>query len=555
MPHDMTPLQETPAFRALLEHHASVGPKSVLRAFDDDARRSESLSLELGDLFFDYSKHRITSETVTLLVKLAEERGLEKAIDAMFSGAKINSTENRAVLHVALRNRSNQPILVDGKDVMPDVNRVLAQMQDFSSRVRTGQHRGFTGKAITDVVNIGIGGSDLGPHLVCEALKPYWKPGLRAHFVSNVDATQLVETLKNLSPETTLFTVASKTFTTLETMTNAESARRWLLDALHDPAAVKQHFAAISTNLAAVSKFGIDPANMFEFWDWVGGRYSVWSSIGLPIAIVAGFGVFEEFLSGAYETDEHFRQASLDKNIPALMGLIGLWYIDFFGAQTHAVLPYDQYLDLLPAFLQQLEMESNGKGVDREGRRITQYQTGPIVWGAPGTNGQHAFYQLIHQGTPLIPCDFIAFTRSHNPLGDHQDKLVANCFAQTEALLRGKTADEVRAELAHGKMSPEAIEALVPHRVFLGNRPTSTFLIDALTPRALGKLIALYEHKVMVQGTIWDINSFDQWGVELGKALAVKILPELSDESAAGHHDASTNTLVARYRKRRKTVD
>jgi glucose-6-phosphate isomerase len=547
----MVPLSESPAFRALSDHHSLAARVPTRELFAQDPARFENFSLSLGELLFDYSKHRVTAETMKLLVALAEERGVRASLTAMFAGSKINVTERRAVLHVALRNRSGRPILVDGKDVVPDVERVLAQMRKFSERVRSGEHRGHTGKAITDIVNIGIGGSDLGPHLVCEALRPYWKPNLRAHFVSNVDGTHLAETLKGLSPETTLFTVASKTFTTQETMTNAESARKWLSAALGDASAVGRHFVAISTNLAAVKAFGIDPANMFEFWDWVGGRYSLWSAIGLPIAITVGFDAFEALLAGAHEADEHFRTAPFEKNIPAIMGLLGIWCSSFFGADTHAVLPYDQYLELLPAFLQQLDMESNGKSVDREGRRITTYDTGPIVWGAAGTNGQHAFYQLLHQGTRLVPADFIVSARSHNPMGDHHDKLVANCLAQTEALMLGRSKEDVLAELTKNGVPEAERNALAPHRTFPGNRPTSTFMMDQLSPHSLGRLLALYEHKVFVQGAIWDVNSFDQWGVELGKVLAGRILPELSGSAAVAGHDGSTTGLIERYRARR----
>ncbi|HVU04189.1 MAG TPA: glucose-6-phosphate isomerase [Polyangiaceae bacterium] len=547
----MPSLVDSPAHRALKQHHRELAPVHMNSLFAAEPDRASRLSVELADLLFDYSKHRVTDETLALLVALAEERGVPSAIEAMFSGRKINFTEGRAVLHVALRAPKGTSILVDGRDVVPDVHRVLAQMAAFSERVRSGAHRGHTGKPITDVVNVGIGGSDLGPRLVAEAMKSRWKPGFRVHFVSNVDGTHLAETVKHLSPETTLFSVASKTFTTEETMTNAASARKWLLAALRDEEAISSHFVAISTNLPAVKAFGIDPANMFEFWDWVGGRYSLWSAIGLPIALAIGFDGFQELLAGAHEADQHFRNAPLDRNIPALMALLGVWYDVYFGAETHAVLPYDQYLALLPPFLQQLEMESNGKSVDRDGRRITEYPTGAVVWGEAGTNGQHAFYQLIHQGTRLIPADFIVAARSENPLGDHQDKLVANCFAQTEALLRGKTEAEVRAELEKSGLSPEAVAALVPHKVFEGNRPTSTFVHDRLTPYALGRLIALYEHKVLVQGTVFGVNSFDQWGVELGKVLARRILPELSGGQAPAGHDSSTLRLIERYRARR----
>lgn len=522
------------------------------RLFEDAPRRFAELSLELSDLLFDYSKHRVTEETIELLMDLARERGVEAARDRMFSGQAINFTEGRAVLHVALRNGSSRSFSVAGKDVMPDIRGVLSRMKSFTDRLRSGNHTGHTGKPITDIVNIGIGGSDLGPHLAAEALRPYWKPGLRAHFVSNIDGSQLVDTLRDLSPETTLFCVASKTFTTLETMTNARSARQWLVDGLGTPEAVRKHFIAISTNVEAVRSFGIDPENMFEFWDWVGGRYSLWSAIGLPVALVTGFDAFEELLGGAHEADEHFRTAPLERNIPVLMGMLGIWYANCFGAETHAVLPYDQHLALLPAHLQQMDMESNGKSTDRQGRRIRSYATGPIIWGKPGTNGQHAFYQLLHQGTRLVPADFIVCLRPHHTLIDHHQKLVANCFAQTEALLRGRTADEVSLDLQRSGLPPERAAELVPHRTFDGNRPTSTFVMNQLTPRALGRLIALYEHKVFVQGVIWDVNSFDQWGVELGKVLADRILGELQGGAVQGtEHDASTRALMERYLRKR----
>jgi glucose-6-phosphate isomerase len=545
----MPKLTDSPAFRALDEEYKQLGSRHLNELFAHDPKRFESFSLELGDLLFDFSKQRVTQQTLALLTHLAEERGLREAIDGMFSGKQLNFTEGRSVLHIALRNRGSSPIFVGSHDVMHDVNRVLAQMKAFSERVQNGQHVGFTGRRITDIVNIGIGGSDLGPHMVCEALKPYWKPGISAHFVSNVDGTQLVETLRKLSPETTLFCVASKTFTTQETMTNAESAKRWLLEALGNASATRQHFVAISTNLDGVRAFGIDPAHMFEFWDWVGGRYSLWSAIGLPIALTVGFEAFEALLGGAHETDRHFAGTPFAQNIPVIMGLLGIWNSNLLGAGTHAVLPYDQYLELLPPFLQQLDMESNGKSVDAEGQRITDYTTGPIVWGQPGTNGQHAFYQLLHQGTRLVPADFIASIRTHNPLGDHHDKLIANCFAQTEALMRGRTEAEVLAELERAGKNAEQRARVAPHRVFEGNRPTSTFLMDKLTPRALGRLLALYEHKVFVQGVIWNINSFDQWGVELGKVLASKILSDFSGAEASVEHDGSTRALIARYRK------
>jgi len=547
----MPKLIDCPAYRALTaerDRHAGV---HINQLFADDPRRFEDFSLELADLLFDYSKQRITREIRALLLRLAEERELGPAIEAMFTGKPINFTEERSVLHVALRNRSNTPIVVKGRDVMQDVNRVLGQIRTFCERVHRGQHLGYTGKRITDIVNIGIGGSDLGPHLVCGALRPYWRRGLRAHFVSNVDSTHLVETLRDLSPETTLFCVASKTFTTQETMTNAESARRWLVEQSGSQNAVSQHFVAISTNLEMVRRFGIEPANMFEFWDWVGGRYSLWSAIGLPIALTLGYEAFEELLAGAHEIDRHFRTAPFAQNIPVLMGLIGAWNINFLGIGSHAVLPYDQYLELLPAFLQQLDMESNGKRVDGNGEYIRNYATGPVVWGAAGTNGQHAFYQLLHQGTPLVATDFIVAARSHNPLGDHHDKLVANCFAQSEALMRGRSEAEVAAELARSGKAAEQQQRLLPHRVFEGNRPSNTLMVEKLNPRALGKLLALYEHKVFTQGILWNINSFDQWGVELGKLLAGNILAEFAGRESAVEHDASTAQLIARYKTQR----
>jgi glucose-6-phosphate isomerase len=547
----MPQLPESPAYRALLEERDQTAPLHLNQLFAQNPKRFDECSVELSDLLFDYSKQRVTRQTVMRLIALAQERGLPAAIEAMFTGQPINFTEGRSVLHVALRNRSNSPIFVGGRDVVPEVNGVLAQMRAFCERVHTGQHVGHTGKRITDIVNIGIGGSDLGPHLVADALRPYWQPGISAHFVSNVDGTHLAETLRKIKPESTLFCVASKTFTTQETMTNAESAKRWLLTALNSERAVREHFVAISTNLEAVSRFGIEPANMFAFWDWVGGRYSLWSAIGLPIALTLGFDAFEELLAGAHEADRHFRSAPLESNIPVLMGLLGIWCSNFLGIESHAVLPYDQYLELLPAFLQQLDMESNGKSVDKQGERIERYTTGPVVWGAPGTNGQHAFYQLLHQGTRLVAADFIASIRTHNPLGDHHDKLVANCFAQAEALMRGRSEADVLSELERAGKNAAQRKQLAPHRVFQGNRPSNMFLMDKLTPRALGRLLALYEHKVFVQGVIWDVNSFDQWGVELGKVLAGNILAELGGQPPAVPHDASTAALIARYTKGR----
>jgi glucose-6-phosphate isomerase len=544
----MSKLTSSPAWQALKAHHAAIEPVHMRRMFQDDPARFGKFSLQLGDLLFDYSKNRINDETIRLLAALAEQAGLPACIGRMFGGEKINFTERRAALHTALRNRSGHPVLADGKDVMPDVRRVLELMRRFSDAVRSGEHRGHTGKQIGDIVNIGIGGSDLGPLMACEALKPYGSPKLRAHFVSNVDGTHLAETLKELDAETTLFIVSSKTFTTRETLTNASSARAWLIEELGDEHAVAKHFAAVSTNLEATTRFGINPEHVFEFWDWVGGRYSLWSAIGLPIALYVGMDRFEELLGGACTMDEHFRSAPLEENIPVLMGLLGIWYCNFFDAGSSAVFPYDQYLQRFPAYLQQLEMESNGKSVDRDGNAV-DYDTGMVMWGEPGTNGQHAFYQLLHQGTRMIPADFIAPLRSHNPIGEHHAILLANCFAQTEALMLGKTAGEARAELAAQGLQGEALEALLPHKVFPGNKPTNTLLLDRLDPHALGMLVALYEHKVFVQGVIWDINPFDQWGVELGKQLAGMILPELRDAAAVSKHDASTGGLINHFRK------
>ena len=542
------------AWQALQEHQREIADVHMRDLFAADLLRFERFSLQIGDILFDYSKNRITEKTMALLVDLAREAGVQQKIEAMFGGEKYNNTENRAVLHVALRNRSNRPIFVEGDDskkhdVMPDINAVLAKMRAFSEAVRSGAWKGYTGKPITDIVNIGIGGSDLGPKMVCEALKPYGgradgkAPPLRVHFVSNVDSTDLVETLKVVDPETVLFLVASKTFTTQETMANAHSARRWFLAAAHDEAAVARHFAAMSTNAKEVSRFGIDTDNMFGFWDWVGGRYSLWSAVGLSIILYVGMDNFEALLGGAHAVDEHFRTTPFERNVPLIMGLLGIWYNNFFGAQSQAILPYDQYLMHFSSYFQQGDMESNGKGVTREGEWI-DYQTGPIIWGQPGTNGQHAFYQLIHQGTKLIPCDFLAAAQSQNPLGEHHTLLLSNYLAQTEALMRGKTTAEARAELVkEGKAGPE-LEALAVHKTFLGNRPTNSFLYPKLTPAVLGSLIALYEHKIFTQGAIWDVNSFDQWGVELGKQLAKAILPELTAEGDVSTHDASTNGLI-----------
>jgi glucose-6-phosphate isomerase len=538
-----------PVWAALLDHARAVAPLRMRDLFDADPDRFARFHLRLGDMVVDYAKNRITTETMGLLVDLARQAGVEARRDAMFGGKPINVTEGRAVLHVALRDPTDRPVLVDGEDVKPGIRAVLARMEAFSEAVRSGAWTGATGKAITDVVNIGIGGSDLGPVMVVEALKAYAQPGLTVRFVSNVDGTHMAETLKVLDPETTLFLVASKTFTTQETLTNAHSARDWLVAALGE-AAVARHFAALSTNGEAVSAFGIDTANMFEFWDWVGGRYSLWSAIGLPIAIAVGFDRFRQLLDGAHAMDVHFRTAPLEANMPVILALLGVWYTDFLGASAHAVLPYDQYLHRLAAYLQQADMESNGKRVTLDGEAVT-WATGPILFGEPGTNGQHSFYQLIHQGTHLIPCDFIAPAQSHNPLGRHHAILLSNFLAQTEALMRGKTEAEARVELeAQGKTGAE-LEALVPHKVFPGNRPTNSILVKRVDPHTLGMLVALYEHKIHVQATVWAINAYDQWGVELGKQLAKAILPELEDDGITPAHDSSTNGLIGLYRDMR----
>jgi len=543
----MTEPTSLSAWKSLERHHQEVGSLSMRNLFARDPERFDRFSLRLGDILFDYSKNRLTEKTVELLIELARQAGLAKRITAMFAGEKINKTEDRAVLHVALRNRSNRPILVNGEDVMAKVNGVLQRMRTFSEAVRSGQWTGYTGKAITDVVNIGIGGSDLGPQMVTAALAHYAAPTLRSHFVSNIDGTHLAETLKRTSADTTLFIIASKTFTTQETMTNATSARAWFLSEAKDNAAVAKHFVAVSTNTAAVVEFGIDPTNMFEFWDWVGGRYSLWSAIGLSIVLAIGMDRFEELLSGAHKVDEHFRTAPFEENIPVIMGLLGIWYNNFFRAETHAILPYDQYLYRFPAYFQQGDMESNGKSVTRDGKRV-DYSTGPIIWGEPGTNGQHAFYQLIHQGTKLIPCDFLAPARSLNPLGNHQDILISNFLAQTEALMKGKTREEVRTELEGSGLSGLELENLIAAKTFEGNRPSNSFLFKELTPGTLGSLIALYEHKIFTQGVIWNINSFDQMGVELGKQLAETIESELQGDEAVFSHDSSTNGLINYYK-------
>ncbi|MBT3014967.1 MAG: glucose-6-phosphate isomerase [Candidatus Thiodiazotropha sp. (ex Clathrolucina costata)] len=547
----MTEINQTDEWMALEKHWAEVEPLQMRDLFQQGPERAEQMSIRQCGIMLDYSKNRINARSMNLLLELAQAVDVDGWRRRMFSGERLNITENRAVLHVALRNRSNQPIWFDGEDVMPSVNAVLQRMEAFSESVRCGDWKGYTGKPISDVVNIGIGGSNLGPLMVCEALKPYQKPDLRMHFVSNVDGTHIVDTVSALDPETTLFIIASKTFTTQETLTNAVTARKWLLDELHDEAAVARHFVAVSTNAEAVSRFGIDTANMFEFWDWVGGRYSLWSAIGLPIAIAIGMRNFFELLEGAHEMDQHFLHADLSENMPVIMALLGIWYIDFAKMRTHAILPYDQYLRYLPDYLQQADMESNGKRVTRFGRPV-DYLTGPVVWGTAGTDGQHAYYQLIHQGTQLIPCDFIIPVNSHNETGDHHEKLFANCLAQTEALLRGKTRTEAREEMEQAGLEPEQIVDLLPHRIFPGNRPSNTLLVDKITPSRLGSLIALYEHKIFIQGVIWRINSFDQWGVELGKQLAGVILPELSDEQQPSRHDSSTQGLITYFHRHRK---
>jgi len=534
-----------PSIPLLREHCAHIASTHLRDLFDSDPDRFNRMSREVAGIFVDFSKHRATDRTIDLLLRLAEEAEVPGWIERMFRGERINTTENRAVLHVALRNRSNRPIMVDGVDVMPGVNRVLEQMRDFTGRVRSGEWRGWTGETIADVVNIGIGGSDLGPAMVVGALRPYGRRGPRTHFVSNVDGTHIAETLRELDPRRTLFIIASKTFTTQETIANARTARSWLIDMAGDESAIARHFVALSTNRVEVVRFGIDPENMFEFWDWVGGRYSLWSAIGLSIALSIGMENFDELLAGAYEVDEHFRTAPLRDNVPVLMALLGIWYNNFFGAGSHAVLPYDQYLARFPAYLQQGDMESNGKHVTRDGLPV-DYQTGPIIWGEPGTNGQHAFYQLLHQGTKLVPCDFIASVESHNQIGEHHQMLLANCIAQTEAMMRGKSPEEARAELEHEGRMPDEIERLLPHKVFEGNRPTTTILLPKLTPRTLGALIALYEQKIFTQGIVWNVNSFDQWGVELGKQLASAILNEIRARSHSDTHDSSTRGLIER---------
>ena len=537
----------TKSWKRLAEHFEQMKSVHMKDLFAEDPERFDALSLLFNDILVDYSKNIITEETKGLLISLAEEVGLRESIEKMFAGDRINETEQRPVLHVALRNRNNAPIYADGEDVMPGVNAVLEKMHTFSRSLRAGEWKGYSGKKISDLVNIGIGGSDLGPAMVTECLKPYAHKGLSVHFISNVDGSHITETLKLLNPETTLFLIASKTFTTQETMTNAFSAREWFLRSAKDERHIPKHFVAISTNKEKVTSFGIDAENMFEFWYWVGGRYSLWSAIGLSIACTIGFDNFSELLQGAFEMDNHFRTAPLDENIPVLLALIGVWYSNFFGTHTEVILPYDQYMHRFPAYFQQGNMESNGKSVDRNGKSVA-YQTGPVVWGEPGTNGQHAFYQLIHQGTKLIPADFLAPAISHNPLGDHHAILLSNFFAQTEALMQGKTKEAVIEELHREGKSENEIRMLCPHRVFEGNRPTNSILFKQLTPRVLGSLIAMYEHKIFVQGVIWNIFSFDQWGVELGKQLAKNILPELKNDEPVHSHDPSTNGLINAFK-------
>jgi glucose-6-phosphate isomerase len=541
----------TAAWQLLKEEYAVMQSVKIKDLFASDKERYNRFHLRLEDILFDYSKNIISEKTVSLLLKLAEECKLKQSIEAMFSGDAINETENRSVLHTALRNFTKEPVLAQGADVMPQVKKSLRKMKTFCDNVHSGEHRGYTGKRIKYIVNIGIGGSDLGPQMVSEALKPYFVEDIETFFVSNVDGTHIAETLKKVKPERTLFLIASKTFTTQETMTNAHTAREWFLKKAKNEAHVAKHFVALSTNEKDVVKFGIDKKNMFEFWDWVGGRYSLWSAIGLSISLSIGYKNFELLLKGANNSDHHFRETPFDRNIPVLMALIGLWYTNFFGTQTEAILPYDQYMYRFAAYFQQGNMESNGKSTDRSGKPV-DHATGPVIWGEPGTNGQHAFYQLIHQGSIKIPCDFIAPAQSHNPIGDHHVKLLSNFFAQTEALMNGKTAEEATAELEKQGMDKNKISKLVPFKVFTGNRPTNSFLVKKITPYTLGQLIALYEHKIFVQGVIWNIFSFDQWGVELGKQLANKILPELEDEKEVSSHDASTNGLINAFKSMRK---
>lgn len=540
----------TTAWKELRLHFSEMKNMHMRDLFRNDPERFSRFSLKSKDILFDYSKNIISEKTLQLLLQLAEECKVRAGIDAMFSGEKINETENRAVLHTALRNFSKEPVFTEGNDVMPEIRKVMRQMKNICDLVHEGRWRGYTGKKIKYIVNLGIGGSDLGPLMVTEALKPYWIDDIQTYFVSNVDGSHIAETLKKIKPERTLFLIASKTFTTQETMANAFTAREWFLEHAVEEMHISRHFIALSTNEAEVIKFGIDRRNMFQFWDWVGGRYSLWSAIGLSIALTIGYKNFEELLKGAHETDQHFRNTPFEKNIPVLMALISVWYINFFGAQSEAILPYDQYMHRFAAYFQQGNMESNGKSIDRN-CELVDYSTGPIIWGEPGTNGQHAFYQLIHQGTPLIPCDFIAPAKSHNQLGDHHAKLLSNFFAQTEALMNGKTDEEAEKELLKAGLINEEISKLLPYKVFAGNKPTNSFLLKKITPFNLGQLIAMYEHKIFVQGLIWNIYSFDQWGVELGKQLANKILPELKDDQKVSSHDSSTNGLINLFKEMR----
>ncbi len=543
----MARLTEHPSWEALCNHQKTITTLHMRQLFESDPKRFDKFSLKLDDLLLDYSKHRVTEETLSLLFQISREAKIEEWRDRMFSGEKINITEDRAVLHTALRNRSNTPVYVDGHDVMPDVNAVLTKMRTFSDKVRSGEWKGYSGKQITDIVNIGIGGSDLGPVMVCDALKPYARPDLNIHFVSNIDGAHLSRALEKCNAETTLFIIASKTFTTQETMTNARSARTWFLERVKDSAHVAKHFVALSTNAKSVTDFGIDGANMFEFWDWVGGRYSLWSAIGLSIALYVGMDNFEELLAGGHEMDNHFKTAPLEQNMPVIMALLGIWYNNFFHADSQVILPYDQSMARFPAYMQQADMESNGKFMCRNGKRV-HYKTGPVIWGEAGTNGQHAFYQLIHQGTPTVPADFLMPIHSHYAVGtdsnEHHKILLANFLAQTQALMLGKTQEEARAELEQQGLSSDVLEKLLPHKIFEGNRPTSSILFDKLTPNSLGKLIALYEHKIFVQGIIWDINSYDQWGVEYGKQIASQILPQLTSHDEVTNYDSSTNGLI-----------
>ena len=539
------------SWKKLEEHFYEIRDQTLKDLFKKDSKRFSKFSIRFGDILLDYSKNKINKETILLLTGLAEELGLGDAISKLFKGDIINETEKRPVLHTALRNRSGSPVFVDDRDVMPDIRMVLEKMKTFSEKIISGHWKGYSGKSIKDIVNIGIGGSDLGPVMVTEALKPYKVKNINTYFVSNIDGTQITETLKKLDSETVLFMISSKTFTTQETMTNARTAKEWFLENAKNEEYIKKHFIAISANRKEVEKFGIDPENMFVFWDWVGGRYSLWSAIGLSIACSVGFDNFSELLDGAFEMDNHFRHEPFDKNIPVILALLGIWYNNFFGCQTHAILPYDQYLHRFPAYLQQADMESNGKSTDRNGNEV-RYQTGPVIWGEPGTNGQHAFFQLIHQGTKIIPCDFLAPAISHNPVGRHHNILLSNFFAQTEALMNGKNREEVIRELQEMNMDKEEIEKIFPFRIFKGDRPTNSVLFKKLTPRILGNLIAMYEHKIFVQGCIWNIFSFDQWGVELGKVLAKKILPELESSGIISSHDSSTNGLINAFKKMRE---